>query len=465
MTLLDSLPSLHRAAPMRIDAGIWPITAQVDVAGRLCIGGVSLCELADEYGTPSYVIDEADFRYRARRYRTTMRGTRIVYAGKALLTTEVARWVSDEGLGLDACSPGELAVALAAGVDPRSIVVHGNAKSTSDLKSAAAAGVGRIVIDSGTEIALMASQLRTARQVLVRVTPDVDIHGHAAVTTGITDQKFGFAIAGGDAMMAARRVLDQPMLQLVGLHFHLGSQVTDPDAYGESIRRTIALMAEIRTRHGVVLPELNIGGGHGVPYVTGDDELDLVELAEVIDDALDEACAAERYPRPMIVVEPGRALSARAGVTCYRVASIKTQPGGHTFVAVDGGMGDNPRVALYGARYTVAIANRHPLGPTKPVTVVGRYCEAGDVIARDVLLPTDLHPGDLLAVACTGAYHHSMASTFNMVGRPPVVAVRDGRARLLVRRETTEDLLLREVATPRAGRDRTPDASTRSTSD
>ena len=445
MTLLDSLPSLHRAAAMRLDPAIWPVTTQVDVDGRMCVGGVSLSELADQYGTPAYVIDEADFRYRARRYRTLLRGTRIVYAAKALLTTELARWVSDEGLGLDVCSAGELAVAVAAGLDPRRIVVHGNAKSTRELQAAAAADAGRIVIDGATELALLASQLRTPRQVLIRVTPDVDIHAHPAVTTGVTDQKFGFAIAGGDALLAARRVLDQPMLRLVGLHFQLGSQVTDPEAYGESIRRTIALMADVRSRHGVVLTELNIGGGHAVPYVVGDDELDLDELAGVIDDALDDACAAERFPRPSIVVEPGRALSARAGVTCYRVASIKRQPGGRTFVVVDGGMGDNPRVALYGARYTVAVANRHPLGPTQPVTVAGRYCEAGDVIARDVALPTDLHPGDLLAVACTGAYHHSMASPYNMVGRPPLVAVRDGRTRLLVRRETTEDLLSRDL--------------------
>jgi diaminopimelate decarboxylase len=452
MTLLDSLHSLHRAARMRIDAAVWPVTARVDVDGRLCVGGTALTEIADEYGTPAYVVDEADFRYRAHRYRTALRGTRIVYAGKALLTTEVARWAADEGLGIDVCSPGELAIALRSGIDPRRIVVHGNAKTTHELKEAARAGVGRIVLDSGTELALLASQLRQPQDVLVRVTPDVDIRdhgGHPAVTTGVTDQKFGFALSGGsaesDAAMAVRRVLDQPMLNLVGLHFHLGSQVTDPDVYAEGIRRTIALMADVRARHGVMLTELNIGGGHGVPYVAGDAELDPTALNDVIDDALDAACGAERYPRPTIVVEPGRALAARAGVTCYRVVSIKAQPGGRTFVAVDGGMGDNPRVALYGARYTVAVANRHPLGPTHPVTVVGRYCEAGDVIAPDVELPTDLHPGDLLAVACTGAYHHSMASTFNAVGRPPVIAVRDGRARVLVRRETTEDLLARDA--------------------
>ena len=430
---------------MRLDPDVWPLTTRVDCDGRLCVGGVALCEVADQFGTPSYVLDEADFRYRIRRYRAALPGVRIVYAGKALLTKQVARWVADEGLGLDVCSPGELAVGLAGGVHPRRIVVHGNAKTTGELRAAADAGVGRIVVDCGTEIALLASQLRRPQEVLIRVAPGVDIHGHAAVTTGVTDQKFGFTVADGQAALAVRRILDQPLLRLAGLHCHLGSQVTDPAPYGEAIHRMVSLMADVRAKHGVVLTELNIGGGHGVPYVAGDAELDLDKLARVIDDALDEACAAERFPRPKVVIEPGRAVSARAGVTCYRVVAVKHRPGGRTFVAVDGGMGDNPRVALYGARYTVTVANRHPLGPTQTVTVVGRHCEAGDVIARDVELPTDLHPGDLLAVACTGAYHHSMASTFNMVGRPPVVAVRDGRVRELVRRETTEDLLARDM--------------------
>jgi diaminopimelate decarboxylase len=430
---------------MRVDPDLWPLTTRVDVEGRLCVGGVALNEIADQYGTPAYILDEADFRYRIRRYRAALPEVRITYAGKALLTKQVARWVADEGLSLDVCSPAELATGLAGGVDPRNIVVHGNAKTTGELRAAADAGVGRIVIDCGTEIALLASQLRRPQDVLIRVAPGIDIHGHAAVTTGIVDQKFGFAVAEGQAALALRRVLDQPLLRLAGLHCHLGSQVTDPAPYGEAISRMVSLMADVRNHYGVVLTELNIGGGHGVPYVTGDAELDLEKLAMVIDDALDQACATERFPRPKVVVEPGRAIAARAGVTCYRVVSVKHRPGGRTFVAVDGGMGDNPRVALYGARYTVTVANRHPLGPTQTVTVVGRNCEAGDVVANDVQLPTDLHPGDLLAVACTGAYHHSMASTFNMVGRPPVVAVRDGRVRELVRRETTADLLLRDL--------------------
>jgi diaminopimelate decarboxylase len=280
--------------------------------------------------------------------------------------------------------------------------------------------------------------------VLIRVTPDIDIHGHRAVTTGISDQKFGFTLAEGNAADAVKRTLAHPILDLVGLHCHIGSQVTDAALYGEAIHRMIAAMADIRAQHGVILTELNIGGGHGIPYVPGDRELNIDELAKVIEDALDEACAAEHFPRPTIAVEPGRSISGRAGVTLYRVRSVKTQPGGRTFVAVDGGMSDNPRVSLYGAQYTVALANRHPLGLKQRVTVAGRHCEAGDEIARDIELSADLHPGDLLAVACTGSYHHSMASNYNMVGRPPVVSVKDGRVRELVRRETIADLLSRD---------------------
>ncbi|MGZ4583281.1 MAG: diaminopimelate decarboxylase [Mycobacterium sp.] len=444
MTLLDILPSLGHAAPPRLDPAIWPITAHPDQEGRLCVGGVPLADIADEFGTPAYVIDETDFRRRARHYRKALRGIRVVYAGKSLLTTAVARWAGEEGLGIDVCSSGELAVALAGGIDPVRIIMHGNAKSPDELRDAMRVGVGRIVVDSCMEIAYLAGVARRRQPVLIRVTPDIDIHGHRAVTTGISDQKFGFTLAGGHTADAVKRVLAHPILDLVGLHCHIGSQVTDPALYGEAIHRLIAAMADVRARHGVILTELNLGGGHAIPYAPGDAELDLDVLARVIEDALDEACAAEHFPRPSVVVEPGRAISGRAGVTLYRVCSVKTQPGGRTFVAVDGGMSDNPRVSLYGARYTVALANRHPLGLKQRVTVAGRHCEAGDEIARDIELPADLHPGDLLAVACTGAYHHSMASNYNMVGRPSVVGVRDGRARELVRRETVADLLVRD---------------------
>ncbi len=442
--MLEILPSLGQAAPRRFDPAIWPVTTHSDEEGRLCIGGVPLADIADEFHTPAYVIDETDFRHRARRYRKSLRGVEVVYAGKSLLTTAVARWAREEGLGVDVCSAGELAVALAGGVDPARIIMHGNAKSPDELRDAVRAGVGRIVLDSNIEIAYLAGLARRRQQVLIRVTPEVDIHGHPAVTTGISDQKFGFTLDGGQAADAAKRVLAHPILDLVGLHCHIGSQVTDATLYSEAMHRVIAAMADIRAQHGIILTELNIGGGHGIPYVPGDRELNIDELAGVIEESLDEACAIEHFPRPRIVVEPGRAISGRAGVTLYRVCSVKTQPGGRTFVAVDGGMSDNPRVSLYGAQYTIALANRHPLGAKQRVTVAGRHCEAGDEIARDIELPADVHPGDLLAVACTGAYHHSMASNYNMVGRPPVVAVKDGRARELVRRETIADLMSRD---------------------
>jgi diaminopimelate decarboxylase len=261
--------------------------------------------------------------------------------------------------------------------------------------------------------------------------------------TGVNDQKFGFTLGDGHAAEAVKRIVAHPLLTLAGLHCHIGSQITDPALFGEAIRRMIATMADIRARHGIILSELNIGGGHGVPYVSGDPELDPGMLSELIDDALDSACAAERFPRPR-VVEPGRAISARAAVTLYRVISVKWQAGGRTFVAVDGGMSDNPRVGLYGAEYTVALANRHSPAPNRKVTVAGRYCEAGDELVHDADLPADIHAGDLLAVACTGAYHHSMASNYNMVTRPPVVSVHRGRTSELVRRETLGDLLARD---------------------
>ena len=443
MTLLDMLPSLRSATTPRLDPTLWPHTTHVDESGRLTVGGVALTDVADVYGTPAYVLDEADFRRRARRYRKELPGTNVVYAGKALLTAGVARWAAEEHLGVDVCSGGELATALAGNVDPARIVYHGNAKSHDELAAAVKAGVGRIVVDSLMEIDYLAGLVRQPQNVLVRVTPEVDIHGHPAVATGIADQKFGFT-AGAHLAEAVARILEESTLRLVGLHCHIGSQVTEAGHYAEAVARMVVAMADVRRAHRVVLGELNIGGGHGVPYVSGDPELKLRELASHVDEALDAACAAERFPRPTIVVEPGRALAARAGVTLYRVHSVKTRPGGRTFVAVDGGMSDNPRVALYGSRYTAALANRHPLGPSNPMTIVGRHCESGDEIVRDADLPADIHPGDLIAVACTGAYHHSMASSYNLVGRPPLVAVRDGKFRTLVRRETVADLLARD---------------------
>lgn len=424
MTLLDILPSLGQAAPPRFDPAVWPVTARPDEEGRLCVGGVPLVDIADEFGTPAYVIDETDFRERASRYRKALRDAQVVYAGKSLLTSAVARWARDEGLGIDVCSNGELATALAGGVDPARIILHGNAKTPDELRDAVRVGVGRIVVDSGIEVAYLAGLARRRQPVLVRVP--------------------GSTLADDHAAEAVTRVLAHPILDLVGLHCQIGPQVGDPAQFAAAIRRLIAAMADIRARHGVILTELNIGGGHAVPSAPGERELDLPAFNAAIEDALDEACAAEHFPRPTVVVEPGRAISGRAGVTLYRVCSVKTRPGGGTVVAVDGGMSDHPRVAPRGARCTVALANRHPVGARHRVTVAGRHGESGDEIAVDVELPIDLRAGDLLAVACTGAYHHSMASNYTMVCRPALVAVRDGRARELVRRETIADLLARD---------------------
>ena len=355
MTLFELLPSLRHGLKPHLDRAIWPLSADVDDLGQLCVGGLAVTEIAAEFGTPAYVVDEEDFRARLRSYRAALPGVELVYAAKALLSTAVAEWAASEGAGLHVCSAGELATVLTAEVPSSQIILHGNAQTGGEIYDAAGAGVGRIVIDSPTEIALLAARVRRRQSVLIRVIPDV---------AGQDGASFGFALADGRAAGAVKRVLDQPWLNLVGLHCHLGSQLTDAALYGAAIRQMVALMAEVRDRHGVVLGQLNLGGGYAVPYVSGDPEFSPRALAAVIEGALTSACAEHSYPRPQIVIEPGRAIAARAGITLYRVISVKHQPDGRTFVVVDGGMVDNPHEALRGVKYTVAVANRHV--PTRP---------------------------------------------------------------------------------------------------
>ncbi len=446
MTLLEIFPSLRSGMPSpRLDTAVWPCRTHYDDLGRITVDGVALDDIADRYGTPTYVLSETEIRDRCRAYRKHFPGTEIVYAAKALLTRSVAEWVAAEGLGVDVCSAGEVAIALSAGVDPRRMILHGSGKPFAELEYAVGAGVGRIVVDSLTEVSLLSTLVTRPQRILIRMTPDIDVHGHPAVRTGVADQKFGFTLNGAAAEEAIRTTIGHPLLELAGFHCHLGSQIHDPDHYGEAVRRLVARMAEVRREHGKLLTELDLGGGHAVAYRTGDAELNLSELADIIDDALDAACARNRFPRPVIAMEPGRAIVARAGVTVYRITAIKRIEAGRTYVIVDGGMNDNPRVALYGSRYTAVVANRHPTGPEMTVTVAGRYCEAGDILAADVRMPADLHVGELLAMPATGAYHHSLASSYNGVGRPPIVAVRDGRMRELVRRETVADLMARDM--------------------
>ncbi|MEI5100739.1 diaminopimelate decarboxylase [Streptomyces sp. PmtG] len=425
---------------------VWPRSARPADDADVQVSGVSLAEAADRFGTPLYVLDEDEVRERCRAYRTAFPEADVVYAAKAFLCRALVRWVHEEGLGLDVCSAGELALAAASGFPPERIILHGNAKSPEDLELAVRLGVGRVVVDSTSEIARLAALVpEGSRQgVMVRVVPGVAAGGHAKVRTGTEDQKFGLSITDGSAQHAVARVLDQTRLELVGLHCHIGSQITAVKPYVAAVRRMVGLLARVRDQHGLELPQLNIGGGHGIAYRPGEDSLNVSVLAGRVRAELEDGCARSGLPVPRLTIEPGRAVVGPAGVAVYRVLAVK-RTGTRTFVAVDGGMSDNPRPALYGVRYAPRLIGRHSVVPPELVTVVGRHCEAGDVLADEVPLPGDVRPGDLLAVPAAGAYHLSMASGYNLVGRPPVVAVAHGAARTLVRRESLDDMSLRDI--------------------
>ncbi|SDM51388.1 diaminopimelate decarboxylase [Streptomyces sp. cf386] len=425
---------------------VWPASAVEPREGEITVGGVPLAEVADRFGTPVYVIDEDEVRERCRTYRQVFPDADILYAAKAFLCRAMVHWVDEEGLGLDVCSAGELELAVTTGFPPEKIVLHGNAKSPRDLDTALRLGVGRIVIDSPSEIARLAAAVGPDghQKVMVRVVPGISAGGHEKIRTGTEDQKFGLSISDGYAQYAIARIMDQPQLELTGLHCHLGSQITSIKPYIAAVRRIVGLMARLKEQHGLVLPELDLGGGHGIAYRPGELALDLTSLARKVRAELVEACAAAGLAVPRLIIEPGRAIAGPAGIALYHVLAVK-RTGTHTYVAVDGGMSDNPRPALYGVRYAPRLVGRHSTAAPAPVTVVGRHCEAGDIVAADVELPEDIRPGDLLAVPVAGAYHLSMASGYNMVGRPPVVAVDDGRARLLIRRESLEDISSRDV--------------------
>ncbi|MFD3560641.1 diaminopimelate decarboxylase [Streptomyces sp. NPDC058686] len=428
------------------DLSVWPATTVRGPHGDPTVSGVELRDVAEQFGTPVHVLDETDVRERCRAYRSAFPGADVLYAAKAFLCRAMVHWVHEEGLGLDVCSAGELELAVIAGLPPERIVFHGNAKSPDDLRAALRHGVGRIVVDSTSEIARLAAYVpqNTRQRVMARVVPGVAAGGHPAIRAGTDDQKFGLSIADGSAMHAVTRLVEQPGLELTGLHCHIGSQIDTVKPYVVAVRHLVGLMSRIRDRHGITLPELDIGGGHAVAHRPGEHPLDVPELARRVRRELADACAQSDLPVPRLAVEPGRAVVARAGVALYRVLAVK-RTGARVLVAVDGGMSDNPRPALYGVRYAPRLVGRRSTAATRPVTVVGRHCEAGDVLAADVPLPDDVRPGDLLAVPVAGAYHLSMASGYNLVGRPSVVAVADGRARLLVRRESAEDLRSRDT--------------------
>ena len=427
-----------------LDPAVWPDGARRADDGALQIGGVDVRDLAAEFGTPAYVLDEDDFRARCRAWRQAFDGADVFYAGKAFLCTAVASWIAEEGLGLDVCTGGELAVAERVAFPPERLTFHGNNKSAAELQRALAYGVGRVVVDSFHEIerlATLAEQAGMRQRVLIRATPGVEAHTHEFVQTGQEDQKFGFSLASGAAAEAARRILKLPSLELVGLHCHIGSHIFDTRGFSLAAHRMVGLLADLRDEHGIELGELDLGGGTGIAYTSADDPMPVEEFAAGLRAIVSRECEAAGLSLPRLSVEPGRSISGPTTVTLYEVGTVKELPGLRTYVSVDGGMSDNIRTALYDARYTAVLASRASDAEPANVTLCGKHCESGDIVVHDVPLPGDLAPGDLVAVPASGAYHRSMASNYNHVPRPPVVAVRDGSARVIVRRETEDDLL------------------------
>jgi diaminopimelate decarboxylase len=435
------------ADPGTLAVAVWPATAARNDSGALMLGGVDVRDLATEFGTPAYVLDEADFRSRCRDFMQAFAGADVHYAAKAFCSLASLRWVVEEGLGLDVCSGGELAAALRADVPPDRIAFHGNNKSVDELEQALDAGVGRIVVDSFAEIARLAwlAEQRGLRQpVLVRATVGVEAHTHEFIATAHEDQKFGFSVAGGDAFEACRRVLNHPSLELVGVHSHIGSQIFDTSGFEVSAHRAVALLARLRDELGATPPYLDLGGGFGIAYTAADRPMDVPALAASMRAIVARECAAAGLAEPRLAVEPGRAIAGPASITLYEVGTVKDTPH-RRYVSVDGGMSDNIRTALYDAQYTCVLASRVSEVPPVLCRVVGKHCESGDIVVRDTWLPADLVPGDLVAVAATGAYCRSLASNYNHQPRPPVLAVGDGAARVVVRRETVEDLLRLDV--------------------
>ncbi len=398
--------------------------------------------LAAEFGTPLFVYDEGELRRRCREYVAHFGKGNVAYAAKAFLCTAMARVVADEGLHLDVATSGEMRVGLRGGVPPERIVVHGNNKSEEELEAAVNAGVGRIVVDSFDELERLeqiAQRVGSVPEVLVRVTPGVAAHTHEFIETGTEDSKFGFTITGDVAFDAVTRVASSPVLEFQGLHCHIGSQIERLDAYD----RTVAVMAkfadELAARIGVIVHELNLGGGLAARYLATDSDMEVGRYAAAVRGALDEWWPDD-LPAPRLIVEPGRSIAAASALTLYRVGTVKEVPGVGTFVAVDGGMSDNPRPVLYGAGYEAYLPSRVGASRPRRCRVVGKHCEQGDVVVADAQLPADVAVGDLLATPSTGAYGYAMASNYNKVPRPAVVFLGDGGARLVVRRETDDDL-------------------------
>jgi diaminopimelate decarboxylase len=433
-------------------------SSSVKTGSELSIAGITAKQLAKDFGTPTFFIDEADFRARALAWNDALKeafgdkaGT-VYYASKAFSCTEVARWIKDLGIGIDVSTGGEMAVALAGGIDPKKIEVHGNNKSIAEIEKAISVGVETIVIDSMYEIdrvATAAAKAGKVQRVLLRLTPGIEAHTHESIATAHEDVKFGFSIASGAAWSAITAVHTKSSLELRGFHAHIGSQIFGFESFEILAERFVTFLAKYRDEFKKELPELDLGGGYGIAYVEGDVTVVPHDAMQALANAVKKHCAAFKLEVPTVSIEPGRAIVGPTMFTLYEVGTVKDvtlENGTHRrYISVDGGMSDNIRPSLYGAEYTTILANRTSSAAHTSSRLVGKHCETGDIIIREIDLPEDIVPGDLLAVPATGAYGRSMASNYNHVPRPSVVAVKDGKARVIVRRESIEDLLALDI--------------------
>jgi len=440
-----------------MSTNMWSQNASLS-GGTLSLAGISAAQLAKDFGTPTFFLDEAAYRSRALTWHNGLQrefgphaGT-IYYAAKSFICTAVAQWISEIGIGIDVCTGGELAVALAGGIDPSKIEVHGNNKSVAEIERAVSVGVQTIVMDSLFEIQRVAAAARKhgVRQgVMLRLTPGIEAHTHEKISTAHEDVKFGFSIASGAAWQALQAVAEHPELELRGVHCHIGSQIFGVEAHEIATDRLLAFMGKYRDTYGTQLPELDLGGGFGIAYIDGEVTVEPADVLPAIGVAVRAACAKYSLDIPVISLEPGRNIVGPTMFTLYEVGTVKDvvldDGAVRKYVSVDGGMSENARPALYEAEYTAVIAQRASNAEPVLARLVGKHCETGDIIIANIQLPADIAPGDLIATPATGAYGRSMASNYNHVPRPPVVAVKDGKARVIVRRENEADLLALDV--------------------
>ena len=426
--------------------------------GELHCSGISASKLAAEFKTPTFFLDEDDFRTRALNWNTELSNAfgpqagRVYYAAKAFICVEVARWIADLGIGIDVCTGGELAVALKGGINPENIELHGNNKSVEEIEQAVAAGVGIIVMDSLFEIERVAAAAKSAgkvQRVLLRLTPGIEAHTHESIATAHEDVKFGFSIASGAAWQAILETKKHASLELRGFHSHIGSQIFETEPFGIAAQRLIELLAKYNQEFKSQLPELDLGGGYGIAYLNDESEIKAADVLSKLAVEVKKACAQYSLDVPKISIEPGRTIVGPSMFTLYTVGTTKVvtleNGASRNYVSVDGGMSDNLRTSLYGAEYTAVLANRETTAKKIATRIVGKHCETGDIVIKDIEFASDVTPGDLLATPATGAYGRSMATNYNHISRPPVVAIKDGKARVILRRESIEDLLRLDI--------------------